>query len=51
MAKGYPYANIPAELAAIGNPNQTLDVRYPLSSWNCGKKVVLDCETWATPVL
>ena len=37
-AEIYPYGNLPAELAAIGNPNRTLDVKYPLSSWDCGKK-------------
>lgn len=40
-AKSYPYGNLPAELAAIGNPKQTLYVEYPLSSWECGKKSVL----------
>lgn len=40
-AKSYPYGNLPAELAAIGNPKQTLDVKYPLSSWECGKQSYL----------
>lgn len=39
-AKSCPYGNLP-ELAAIGNPKQTLDVKYPLSSWECGEKSYL----------
>lgn len=40
-AKSSDYGNLPAQLAAVGNPTQTLDVKYPLSSWECGKKSYL----------
>lgn len=30
--------NLPSGLAAVGNPHQTLDVTFPLSLWDCGKK-------------
>ncbi|PCG92662.1 Phosphatidylethanolamine-binding protein PEBP [Penicillium occitanis (nom. inval.)] len=44
-AKSCPYGDLPAELAAIGNPKQTLDVKYPLSSsWECGKKSYLSVK-------
>lgn len=40
-AKSCPYGNLPAELAATGNPQQTLDIKYPLPSWERGKKSYL----------
>ncbi|OKL58022.1 hypothetical protein UA08_06845 [Talaromyces atroroseus] len=30
--------NIPIGLSAVGNPQETLPARYPLSSWQCGRK-------------